>query len=388
MNFLIIIFFFCILLILQTYVLYPLSIKLLTFFYHKNYITDNDYKPQISILISAYNEEKTLEKTVFNLFESDYPADKLEIIVGSDNSIDGTNEILKKMGEKYQNLKYVLFDKRRGKKFVINDIVKLARGEILVFSDSNTIYKKDALKNLIKYYTDPRVGGVCGRLKLIESTDNFETGNQEKKYWDYESWIKNNEGKLGILIGANGGIYSIKRNLFIPMPETEPVVDDLYLSLKILEMGKDFIYTTESEAVETISPKVKSEYDRKKRIMPRNLETLKRTKSLIFSSRFLVSYALWSHKIIRWFSPILFILLLGLNMILFQSAGIFKILFFSQLMVYFSVLIGFVLNRMNLKIVPFLMIYYFFITNVALIVGLQKYLLKTHKSIWEPTPRS
>ncbi len=388
MNILIIIFYLCILLILHTYIFYPLSIKLLTIFYHKNYKEENDFKPQISILISAYNEEKTLEKTIFNLIESDYPSDKLEIIVGSDNSIDGTNEILKKMGEKYPNLKYVLFDKRRGKKFVINDIVKLARGEILVFSDSNTIYKKDALKNLIKYYTDPRVGGVCGRLKLIESTDNFETGNQEKKYWDYESWIKNNEGKLGILIGANGGIYSIKRNLFIPMPESEPVVDDLYLSLKILEMGKDFIYTTEAEAVETISPKVKSEFDRKVRIMPRNLETLKHTKSLIFSSRLLISYALWSHKIIRWFSPILFLLLFGLNMILFQSAGIFKILFYSQLLVYFCVLIGFVLNRMNLKIVPFLMIYYFFITNVALIVGLQKYLLKTHKSIWEPTPRA
>lgn len=180
MNILIIIFYLCILLILHTYIFYPLSIKLLTIFYHKNYKEENDFKPQISILISAYNEEKTLEKTIFNLIESDYPSDKLEIIVGSDNSIDGTNEILKKMGEKYQNLKYVLFDKRRGKKFVINDIVKLARGEILVFSDSNTIYKKDALKNLIKYYTDPRVGGVCGRLKLIESTDNFETGNQEK----------------------------------------------------------------------------------------------------------------------------------------------------------------------------------------------------------------
>lgn len=388
MNILIIIFFFCILLILHTYILYPVSIKFLTLLYHKNYKIDNDFKPQVSILISAYNEVKVLEKTILDLIASDYPADKLEIIVGSDNSTDGTNEILKKIGEKYKNLNCIFFDKRRGKKFVINDIVKIAQGEILVFCDSNTIYKKDALKNLVKYYTDSRVGGVCGRLKLVESPQNFETGNQEKKYWDYESWIKNNEGKLGILIGANGGIYSIKRNLYTPMPEMEPVVDDLYLSLKILEKGKDFIYTSESEALETISPKVKSEFDRKVRIMPRNLETLKSLKSLIFSSRFLVSYALWSHKIIRWFSPILFILLLGLNMILFQSAGIFKILFFSQLMVYFSVLIGFVLNRMNLKIVPFLMIYYFFITNVALIVGLQKYLLKSHKSIWEPTPRS
>ncbi|MBK7379940.1 MAG: glycosyltransferase family 2 protein [Ignavibacteriales bacterium] len=388
MNILIIIFFFSVLLILHTYVLYPVSIKFLALFYHKNYITDNAFKPQISILISAYNEAMVLEKTILNLFASEYPPDKLEIIVGSDNSTDDTNEILKKIGVKHKNLNYVIFHKRRGKKFVINDIVKLAKNEILVFCDSNTIYKKDALKNLVKYYADSRVGGVCGRLKLVESTRNYETGNQEKKYWHYESWIKNNEGKLGVLIGANGGIYSIKKNLFTTMPEMEPVVDDLYLSLKILEKGKDFIYTSESEAVETISPKVKSEFDRKVRIMPRNIETLKALKSLIFSKRFLVSYGLWSHKIIRWFSPILFILLFIMNIFLLQSASIFKILLFMQLLFYFFAVIGFILNRMNLKITLFLMIYYFFITNVALVVGLYKYVIKAHKSIWEPTPRS
>lgn len=388
MNILIIIFSICIFLILHTYVLYPVSIKLLALFYHKNYKTNNDSKSQISILISAYNEAMVLEKTILNLFASDYPADKLEIIVGSDNSTDGTNEILKKIGVKHKNLNYVIFHKRRGKKFVINDIVKLAKNEILVFCDSNTIYNKDALKNLVKYYADSRVGGVCGRLKLIEGLDNFETGNQEKKYWDYESWIKNDEGKLGVLIGANGGIYSIKRNLFTPMPENEPVVDDLYLSLKILEMGKDFVYTTEAEAVETLSLKVKSEFDRKVRIMPSNLETLKCVKSLIFSSRILVSYGLWSHKIIRWFSPILFILLFIMNIFLLQSASIFKILLFMQLLFYFFAVIGFILNKVNLKITLFSMTYYFFITNVALVVGLYKYVIKAHKSIWEPTPRS
>lgn len=388
MNILIIIFSICIFLILHTYVLYPVSIKLLALFYHKNYKTNNDSKSQISILISAYNEAMVLEKTILNLFASDYPADKLEIIVGSDNSTDDTNEILKKIGVMHNNLNYVFFDKRRGKKFVLNDIVKLAKNEILVFCDSNTIYNKDALKNLVKYYADSRVGGVCGRLKLIEGLDNFETGNQEKKYWDYESWIKNDEGKLGVLIGANGGIYSIKRNLFTPMPENEPVVDDLYLSLKILEMGKDFVYTTEAEAVETLSLKVKSEFDRKVRIMPSNLETLKCVKSLIFSSRILVSYGLWSHKIIRWFSPILFILLFILNIFLLQSASIFKILLFMQLLFYFFAVIGFILNKVNLKITLFSMTYYFLITNVALVVGLYKYVIKAHKSIWEPTPRS
>ncbi|MBK6913992.1 MAG: glycosyltransferase [Ignavibacteriales bacterium] len=155
MNILIIIFSICIFLILHTYVLYPVSIKLLALFYHKNYKTNNAFKPQISILISAYNEAMVLEKTILNLFASEYPPDKLEIIVGSDNSTDDTNEILKKIGVMHNNLNYVFFDKRRGKKFVLNDIVKLAKNEILVFCDSNTIYNKDVLKTWLNITQTP-----------------------------------------------------------------------------------------------------------------------------------------------------------------------------------------------------------------------------------------
>lgn len=387
MNILIIIFFLCSLLVIHTYILYPVSIKFLTIFYHKNYKIDSASTPPISILISAYNEAKVIEKTILKLIASDYPPDKLEILIGSDNSTDQTNNILKELSENYTNVKHISFDTRRGKKFVINDLVKFANGEILFFCDANTLYKKDAIKLMVKYYADAKIGGVCGRLKLTERLNTTEFGNQEKKYWDFESWLKNLEGKIGVLIGANGGIYSIRKSLFVPMPEQAPVIDDFYLSLKILEAGYDFVYCRDSEAYETISPEVRSEFQRKVRIMSRNLETIKKVKSLIFSKSILITYALWSHKILRWFSPIFFILILIINLFTYQLHHLFFLTLIVQLIFYFSAVLGYFLNKLKIKFLPFMLTYYFCVTNAALLIGLIQYMAKKNKPTWQPTPR-
>lgn len=386
MPILIYIFILSLLIILHTYFFYPLTMIVLSALAKKKYLTDN-CNPPISILISAFNEEKVIGETIERLIQSDYPADKLEILIGSDNSTDQTNDILRELSQKYSCVKHFLFDERRGKKFVINDLVKFASGEVLIFCDANTLYNKDAINNMIKYYTDSRVGGVCGRLKLLESSDGFEVGNQEKKYWDFESWLKNLEGKIGILIGANGGIYSIRKSLFVPMPEQAPVIDDFYLSLKILEAGYDFVYCSESEAFETITPDVRSEFQRKVRIMSRNLETIKKVKTLIFSKGFLISYALWSHKILRWFAPIVFMVILITNFFIYQFHYLFLLTLIVQLIFYFSAALGYFLNKFKIKFLPFMITYYFCVTNAALVIGLIQYLAKKNKPTWQPTPR-
>jgi cellulose synthase/poly-beta-1,6-N-acetylglucosamine synthase-like glycosyltransferase len=284
-------------------------------------------------------------------------------------------------------LKLFEFSKRRGKKFVINDIVKESSGEILVFCDSNSLFEKDAIKNLVKYFIDQKVGGVCGRLKLLDVAKRNKTHHQEKKYWDYETWIKSSEGSLGVLIGSNGAIYSIRRELFISMPEKEPVVDDLYLSLKVLEQGKDFLFSTESQAMEYLATSDLDEFKRKIRILPRSLETLKKTKSLLFKKRILISYCYWSHKVIRWFSPLLLIILLISNLLIIGTSNFYSAIGTLQVIFYSSGLIGFILNKMDIKIYYFELIYYFILTNVALIIGYQKFLFKKHRPYWEPTTR-
>ncbi len=310
----------------------------------------------------------------------------MEILVGSDGSTDNTEEILLGLIKEIPVLKLLSFDRRRGKKFVINDLVEESKGEILVFCDSNTRFKKNAVSHLIKYFEDDRVGGVCGRL-ILKSDHSIQSGNQEERYWDYETRIKILEGSMGVLIGSNGAIYSIRRELFLPMPEKEHVVDDLYLSLNVLKQQKDFIYSSEAEAEEDLRTSSQDEFKRKIRILPRSLETLKKTKSLLFSKRILVSYCYWSHKVIRWFSPLMLIIFFVTNLLLVNFSILFLVMAVLQIIFYISGIIGYFLSRLHVRTSTFEMIYYFIMTNVALIVGYQRFLLKKHKPTWEPTSR-
>jgi len=389
MNFLNILFLICLLLILHTYIIYPFSIYIIQLFFKKNYLSDLNHFPIVSIIISVYNEEKVISKTITNFCEQDYPRDKFEILIGSDGSTDNTDSIVAMLSNQYSNIKLISFEKRRGKKFVVNDLVNQSSGEILVFSDANTIYNKNAIKHLVKYYADQRVGGVSGRLELVTDYDTTERSNKEGTYWKYESWLKDCEGKLGILIGANGGIYSIKKEFFIPMPSDVSVVDDLFTSLKVLEQGKDFLYCKAALANETVAPSVKWEFDRKVRIIPRCFDTLKEVKKILFSKSMLLSYAIWSHKVIRWLTPLFFISLLFTNILIsiFQSGLIFNIILFFQLAVIISGVLGYTLAGRKYDIKLFQLSYYFLSTNFALLTGIYFYVTKKYKATWQPTPR-
>ncbi len=371
--------------ILHSYLLYPLSMRCISFFVKKDYSSSRNF-PSVSVIISAYNEERVIEKTIKNFFSLQYPQEKLEVIIGSDGSTDSTNNIINKLHTDFPNLKPVLFNYRRGKKAVVNDLIPLAGGDILIFSDSNTIYQKYAIANLVKYYADSRIGGVCGRLELLSEV-NCDKRNKEKVYWGYESWLKNVEGSLGTLIGANGGIYSIRKSLYVNMPENIPVVDDLFISLKVIEQGKDFIYSKDAVAREFVAPSLKWEYDRKVRIIPRSLETIKQVRSLLWGKKFLISYGLWSHKIIRWFSPLIFILIFLINIFLLGHQNAFVLTFFFQVLFLFFVFAGYLLSRLNINIKFLQLCLYFFIINSALLKGMINFLFKKHQPIWQPTPR-
>lgn len=380
------IFLVSIILILQTYFLYPISINILSFLFERKYRLTGKY-PDISIIISAYNEARVIKSTINNFLSLDYPKDRWEIIIGSDGSTDSTNEILEKLEQEHSNLKIIVFPTRRGKKEVINDLVKTAKGEILIFSDSNTLFKHNSLVNLVKFFSDERVGGVCGKLELISSESNFDKRNKEVLYWDYETWIKNAEGRLGALIGANGGIYGIRKSLFVEMPHKVPVVDDLFISLKILEQGRDFIYTKDAVAREYVAPSLQDEFDRKVRIIPRSFETIKMVSRLLFGKRLIVSYGLWSHKIIRWFSPIIFIIMFLSNVFIINYSFFYLTTFLLIILFLIFVLAGYVLSNRNIYIKLLQICFYFFIGNLALLKGIYNYFSKKHQPIWQPTPR-
>ena len=356
-------------------------------FLKKNKTSETFELPYISVLISAYNEEKVISDRVKNIAKQNYDLNKLELLIGSDCSSDKTNEILKSLKQKYSWLSIYLFDKRRGKAAVLNDLVEKSKGSILIFSDANTEFENEAVLNLIKEFRNPRIGGVSGKLELLEPKDSFEKSNQEQKYWKYEVLIKKIEGKLGVLIGANGGIFAIRKELYDPIPVDKAVTDDLFITLTVLKKKFKFYYTFSAKATENTAANLKTEFRRKIRFAATNLQTLHFFKNLLFNKNLLLVYSLWSHKIIRWLSPILLVLIFLINIFLTNFNAVYKGTFYFQIGVYLLAVVGYFASKKNMKIPLVTSIFYFVYSNFAIMLGFLKYLNKSHSGIWEPTTR-
>ena len=380
-----ILFLFLLYLPIHSYIVYPISIHFISKVF-KN-ITGNNHEPEISIIISAYNEEKVIEERINNINNLDYNKSKIEVLVGTDCCSDNTLTILNSLKAKFPWLKVYEFKSRSGKAGVINELVKTSTKSILLFTDANTHFNQGAVKKVVGNFTSNDIGGVSGRLILEKPEDKFEKSNEESFYWNYETFIKISEGRCGVLIGANGGIFAIRKELFKPIPTKEAVTDDLFVSLAVLQRNRKFIYEKEAIATEKISKEVSSEFKRKIRFSATNYQTMHFFPDLIFNKNILLSYAYVSHKIIRWLLPIIFLLIIAINIPLANFNLVFKISFWGQLAFYGLGLIGFFLSKTNIRF-PFLSLPYFFIlTNYALLLGLIKYLKKEHTIIWESTPR-
>ena len=191
-------------LIIYSTVIYLFLLKL---FKQKHYKTNDQYSPSISIIICAYNEEKSIASKLKNTLELDYPLEKMQVIVADVGSTDKTVEIAN--GFEFVE---ILKLPRAGKTSAQNEAVKIAENDILVFSDANNIYKVDALKKLVRNFSDERGGVVCGELRYHEEK------SEESIYWNYEIAIKKGESRNGWLIGANGSIYAVRRESYVPLP--------------------------------------------------------------------------------------------------------------------------------------------------------------------------
>lgn len=381
-----IIFFFLLFIIIQSYILYPLLILVLS---KRNWrISDEtDFIAPVSILISVFNEEMTIERTIRQILQSEYDKNKIEIIIGSDKSEDRTNEIINNLSTEFHNIKFFPFSVRRGKAAILNDLVENAANEILIFMDANSFIHPDAISLLTRHYNSEMIGGVCGRLILIDNQNQRKAGYEEENYWKIESKLKKLEGDLGILIGANGGIYSIRKKLFQRIPADYPIMDDFYISMKILEQGKMMIYENNAVAEEIISSSIDIEFQRKIRNNAIMMSTLRELKNLLKPSYGIIAFAFWSHKVIRWFSPVIFLLIFIINLLLFNISLLFKILFFIQIFHLLLSLIGFFMRTKFYYPRILSMPFYFTLTNLAMIIGLFKFMKKTQTSFWQSTPR-
>ncbi|MFO7525320.1 MAG: glycosyltransferase [Ignavibacteriaceae bacterium] len=352
----------------------------------KSEIKENRKFSSVSILVSVYNEQKVIRDRIENLISSDYSGLTYEIIVGSDGSNDKTNEILKQLEIEYSELRVEYFVTQRGKASVINDLVDLAKNEILIFTDANTIFSKNAIQKLLNAFENKYIGGVCGRLILNESQNKLSGSINEKRYWQLETYLKKWEGKCGTVIGANGGIFAVQKRLFEKLPVDKPVTDDFLTTMNILNKDYKFVYASDAIAFEEVAPKIKDEFRRKVRFSSTNFQTLTYLRSVLLGKG-LITFAFWSHKIFRWFMPVIFILIFILNVVLLIYGDIFWLFFLFQLSFYAISILGFLLSKISYRISLLSVPYFFLLTNVALLIGFVKFIFNKHSSSWESTPR-
>ncbi|MEM9742744.1 MAG: glycosyltransferase family 2 protein [Pseudomonadota bacterium] len=372
-------------LILYTYLLYPLVLCMISARKSEPARTESpEWTPKVSVIISAFNEEKHIQARIRNLLEQDYPSQQLEIIVGSDGSGDGTAERLAQFADHPQCSVHI-FAQNRGKASVLNDLVAHSTGEILVFSDANTEFASDNIRKMLSYFVGPDVGGVCGELQIYDPVESGSE-NQDSLYWRYERFLKERASRLRCLPGANGANYAIRRTLFKPIPSTT-IVDDMLIGCRVVLQGKELIYAKEAIAKEEQALTTNDEFKRRVRIGNGNYQCLRWLIGEVLRSSVHFRFVFFSHKVIRWFVPHLLVTAFISNAILAPGSSWFSLLLILQLLGYGLVMIIHLSTHKQEWPGAALALYFLIAMNVGLGMGFVRYLTRGDSAAWERTER-
>jgi cellulose synthase/poly-beta-1,6-N-acetylglucosamine synthase-like glycosyltransferase len=259
----------------------------------------------------------------------------------------------------------------------------VATGDIVILSDANTMIDPKAIQRLVRHFEDPEVGAVCGRLKLY---NRVKKDYEESAYWSYESMIKFFEGKRGAVMGANGGLYAIRRTLFTALPAST-IVDDFVIPLRIMEMGFKVQYDPEALAFEETTEDYGKEFGRRARIAAGNFQSLKLVPGLLSPTAGFRAFAFWSHKLLRWCAPGLMALALVANLFLLGHP-FFKLTLLLQALFYGLAVAGRArIGHGALKRVASVA-YYFVTMNLAIAVGFWRFLRNSQRAAWDRTARA
>lgn len=261
--------------------------------------------PFVSVIVAGYNEAGCIGRRVENLLECDYPAHKIEILIASDGSDDGTERVALEAAKGDPRVRVLPFTERRGKVNVLNDVCAQAKGEVLVLSDANVDFASDTLQRLVARFQDPKVACVCGKLCFRTREGEAHT-QSEGIYWKLETWLKQHEGGRGVLLGANGANFALRRDLWKGCPP-EIVVEDLYIPLRLLMDGWRVVFEPAALAYEDLPPALADEFGRRVRIGAGDFQILARCLGLLHPSHGLAAWVFLSHKVLRWLAPLLMI---------------------------------------------------------------------------------
>lgn len=323
-----ILFFYFLGLTVYTYAGYPLLLFVVSRIIRPR-IKKKEFRPTVSIVMSAFNEEKYIEKKLENLLTLDYPHGQLEIIVGSDGGSDTTDQIISKF--RSSQIRFFRFVANQGKPQVLNALVREAHGEILVFTDARQEMEKSALRELTANFSDPQIGCVSGEL-LFRDVRTGTIGKGMDAYWKYEKMLRRFESNLSSMLGATGAIYAVRRHLFTPLPDNI-LVDDMYLPLSIIQRGYRAVFESRAHAYDHTSAKGKEEFKRKVRTLQGNYQIFELFPSLLTPIKSPIAWQFFSHKFLRLMVPFCMVGLFATNLALLALPP-FRWIFALQMLFY------------------------------------------------------
>lgn len=341
--------------------------------------------PEVSLFIAAYNEEDIVASKMENCRALDYPADKLKIVWITDGSNDKTNEYLKE----YPDVTVLYQPQRKGKTAALNRGIHYIFTPYVIFTDANTMLNKEAITEIIRQFSDPKVGCVAGEKRVEIQKEQGATAG-EGIYWKYESALKALDYRLYSAVGAAGELFAVRTELFEQMP-SDTLLDDFILSLRIAQKGYKIAYCKDAYATETASLNMKEEEKRKIRIAAGGLQSIWRLRSLLNIFRYgTLSFQYISHRVLRWtITPIILFLLIPLNILLACKGDITYIfLLLLQAIFYIMAYAGYKLEQRSMRNKLFFIPYYFSFMNINVIRGFFYLAGNKGNGAWEKAKRS
>ncbi|MBN9299906.1 MAG: glycosyltransferase family 2 protein [Filimonas sp.] len=344
-----------------------------------------DFTPTLTLIIAAYNEEASMEEKIQNTLALNYPADKFQIIIVTDGSSDNTPAIV----ARYPQIRLLHKPERTGKIAAVHRAMDTVNTEVAVFTDANTFLNKDALLYICRHYKDEKIGAVSGE-KRVHAEESADATAGEGFYWKYESMLKKWDAELYSVVGAAGELFSVRTALYQPV-EKDTILDDFMISLLIAEKGYRIAYEPLAYATETGSESIGEELKRKVRIAAGGIQSILRLKKL--ANPFInpvLTFQYISHRVLRWtITPFLMILAFVLNGIIAwqTSSPLYIAVFALQVLFYAMALLGWIMEKRQLKIKILFIPYYFCMMNYAVMAGIRRYMRGGQSAAWEKAKR-
>jgi cellulose synthase/poly-beta-1,6-N-acetylglucosamine synthase-like glycosyltransferase len=359
---------------------YPLLLLVLGRIIQRPPIVKGAIRPQVTLIISAYNEEEVIEEKIRNSLALDYPREMLEIIVVSDASTDRTDDIVRR----YMAEGVILQRRpaRRGKTAGLNEAVPVSRGEMVIFSDANVFYARDVIQKLVRNFADPAVGCVTGNSCYLDS-EASNAGKNENTYWGYERFLKIKESQVGSMVGSDGAIFAVRKNVVSPLGPDD--INDFVMPLQVVSRGYRNVFEPEALCYEKAVSQLAQEFRRKVRIVSRSWHGLFRVKALLNPCRYgLFSFQLVSHKMLRWLAPAFLSCLFVCSFAIGGDDLTGEIVLGGQIIFYLLGVFGLILDRAAVATRWLSFPAYFMIVNAASAMGTLQYMLGERINTWEP----